>query len=166
MEIDTDQTYISIINRIIQDVPLSLLVFDKIHLFNDIAGGAGHTTNPRTFVRGGACRVSKKLLPPPFMEAPQGGLSCPSGNSPSGGRAKRGRRGVRRVAKCLQRAQNISKIFSFRLNVSRTGTDTAAAFGGAPHQSSPGSEEPGDDSFSPRGEALSVIRRFPGNGIK
>ena len=115
---------------------------------------------------GGACRVSKKLLPPPFMEAPQGGLSCPSGNSPSGGRAKRGRSGVGRVAKCLQRAQNISKIFSFRLNVSRTGIDTAAAFGGAPHQSSPGSEEPGDDSFSPRGEALSVIRRFPGNGIK
>ena len=28
---------------------------------------------------GGACRVSKKLLPPPFMEAPQGGLSCPLG---------------------------------------------------------------------------------------
>ena len=30
---------------------------------------------------------------------------------------------------------------------------TAAAFGGAPHQSLPGSEEPGNDSFSPRGEA-------------
>ena len=30
----------------------------------------------------------------------------------------------------------------------------SAAFGGAPHQSSPGSEEPGDDSFSPRGEAF------------
>ena len=29
-----------------------------------------------------------------------------------------------------------------------------AAFGGAPHQSSPGSEEPRLDSFSPRGEAF------------
>ena len=36
---------------------------------------------------------------------------------------------------------------------------TAAAFGGAPHQSAPGSEEPGADSFSPRGEALSVNER-------
>ena len=35
---------------------------------------------------------------------------------------------------------------------------TAAAFGGAPHQSLPGSEEPGNDSFSPRGEALSRIQ--------
>ena len=34
-----------------------------------------------------------------------------------------------------------------------------AAFGGAPHQSAPGSEEPGADSFSPRGEALSRVRR-------
>ena len=37
--------------------------------------------------------------------------------------------------------------------------DPAAAYGGAPHQSAPGSEEPGADSFSPRGEALSVIER-------
>ena len=36
---------------------------------------------------------------------------------------------------------------------------TAAAFGGAPHQSAPGSEEPGADSFSPRGEALSRVER-------
>ena len=38
---------------------------------------------------------------------------------------------------------------------------TAAAFGGAPHQSSLGSEEPRDDSFSPWGEALSRIHPFP-----
>ena len=36
---------------------------------------------------------------------------------------------------------------------------SAAAFGGAPHQSGPGSEEPGTDSFSPGGEALSFIQR-------
>ena len=35
-----------------------------------------------------------------------------------------------------------------------------AAFGGAPHQSSIGSEEPMDDSFSLWGEALSHIRHF------
>ena len=40
----------------------------------------------------------------------------------------------------------------------------AAAFGGAPHQSSPGSEEPGDDSFSPRGEAVSP-RLFGAGGL-
>jgi len=33
-----------------------------------------------------------------------------------------------------------------------------AAFGGAPHQSSSGSEEPLDDSFSPRGEAFVPYR--------
>ena len=36
---------------------------------------------------------------------------------------------------------------------------TAAAFGGDPHQSAPGSEEPGADSFSPRREALSHVPR-------